>query len=48
MTSEYSIELQAENINNIKTKQYFQEVLSSYINGNSTRSHALRGNAYER
>jgi len=34
MTSEYSIELQAENINNIKTKQYFQEVLSSYINGN--------------
>ena len=34
MTSEYSIELQAENINNTKTKQYFQEVLSSYINGN--------------
>lgn len=34
MTSEYSIELQAENINNHKTKQYFQEVLSSYINKN--------------
>ncbi len=34
MTSEYSIELQAENINNNKTKEYFQEVLSSYINGN--------------
>jgi len=34
MTSEYSIELQAESINNIKTKQYFKEVLSSYINGN--------------
>lgn len=34
MTSEYSIELQAENINNTKSKQYFQEVLSSYINGN--------------
>lgn len=34
MTSEYSIELQAENINNAKTKKYFQEVLSSYINGN--------------
>jgi hypothetical protein len=34
MTSEYSIELQAENINNSKTKHYFQEILSSYINGN--------------
>lgn len=34
MTTEYSIELQAENIDNHKTKQYFQEVLSSYINGN--------------
>lgn len=34
MTSEYSIELQAENINNAKTKKYFQEVLSSYIVGN--------------
>lgn len=34
MTSEYSIEIQAENIDNRKTKQYFQEVLSSYINGN--------------
>jgi hypothetical protein len=34
MNSEYSIELQAENINSSKTKQYFQEVLSSYINGN--------------
>lgn len=34
MTSEYSIELQAENINNTKTKEYFQEVLSSYVTGN--------------
>jgi hypothetical protein len=34
MTSEYSIELQAENISNKNTKIYFQEVLSSYINGN--------------
>ena len=34
MTSEYSIELQAENIINSKTKQYFHEVLSSYVVGN--------------
>ena len=32
MSSDYSIELQAESINNYKTKQYFQEVLSCYIN----------------
>lgn len=34
MNSEFSIELQAENIFNYKTKEYFHEVLSSYINGN--------------
>lgn len=34
MNSEYSIELQAEKIDNIKTKEYFNEVLSSYINKN--------------
>lgn len=34
MSSDYSIELQAESINNHKTKQYFQEVLSCYITGN--------------
>ncbi len=34
MMSEYSIELQSEKIFNSKTKKYFQEVLSSYINGN--------------
>lgn len=34
MNSEYSIELQAEHIFNSKTKEYFHEVLSSYINGN--------------
>ncbi len=34
MNSEFSIELQAENIFNSKTKEYFHEVLSSYINGN--------------
>ncbi len=34
MNSEFSIELQAENIFNHKTKEYFNEVLSSYINGN--------------
>ena len=34
MTSEYSIELQSEKIDNKKTRLYFQEVISSYINGN--------------
>lgn len=34
MNSEFSIELQTENIFNHKTKEYFHEVLSSYINGN--------------
>lgn len=34
MTLDYSIELQAENIYDNKTKEYFQEVLSSYIQGN--------------
>ena len=34
MNSDYSIELQTENIFNNKTKEYFQEVLSSYINKN--------------
>lgn len=31
---DYSIELQAEKIHNKKTRKYFQEVLSSFINGN--------------
>jgi hypothetical protein len=34
MTLDYSIELQAENIYNNKVKEYFKEVLSSYIQGN--------------
>lgn len=34
MTIDYSIELQAENIYDKRTKEYFQEVLSSYIQGN--------------
>ena len=34
MLSNYSIELEAEDIYDANTKEYFQEVLSSYINGN--------------
>jgi len=34
MTIDYSIELQAENIYDKRTKEYFQEVLSGYIQGN--------------
>lgn len=34
MTSDYSIDLESEKIYMAKTKEYFEEVLSSYISGN--------------